>query len=84
MGKVVVSPEALAKSAAKYRREILMMPVFALGEFLQHVSLRTGIRYSETVGEMSDTPKYSQTPLRNKLLEKYGVEVKSGFVKSIV
>ena len=53
MGKVVVSPEALAKSAAKYRREILMMPVFALGEFLQHVSLRTGIRYSETVGEMS-------------------------------
>ena len=64
MGKVVVSPEALAKSAAKYRREILMMPVFALGEFLQHVSLRTGIRYSETVGEMSGSMElgpYSET-----------------------
>jgi hypothetical protein len=64
MGKVVVSTEALAKSAAKYRREILMMPVFALGEFLQHVSLRTGIRYSETVGEMSGSMElgpYSET-----------------------
>ncbi|MBQ9651214.1 MAG: hypothetical protein IJV13_03245 [Prevotella sp.] len=64
MGKVVVSPEALAKSAAKYRREILMMPVFALGEFLKHVSLRTGIRYSETVGEMSGSMElgpYSET-----------------------
>lgn len=52
MTKVVINPDGLAKSAAKYRREILMMPVFALKEFLQHVSLRTGIRYSETVGEM--------------------------------
>ena len=53
MGKVVITPEELAKSAAKYRKEILLMPVFALSEFLQHVSLRTGIRLSETVGEMS-------------------------------
>ena len=53
MGKVVISQDALSKSAAKYRREILMMPVFSLEEFLKHVSLRTGIRYSETVGEMS-------------------------------
>ena len=53
MGKVTITADALAKSAASYRREILMMPVFALGEFLKHVTLRTGIRYSETVGELS-------------------------------
>ena len=64
MGKVVITPAALSTSAAKYRREILMMPVFALGEFLQHVSLRTGIRYSETVGQMSGSMElgpYSET-----------------------
>lgn len=53
MGKVTITADALAKSAASYRREILMMPVFALGSFLEHVTLRTGIRYSETVGELS-------------------------------
>jgi len=64
MGKVIITPETLSQSAAKYRREILMMPVFALGEFLKHVSLRTGIRYSETVGELSGTMElgpYSET-----------------------
>lgn len=61
---VNITPQALSTSAAKYRREILMMPVFALGKFLQHVSLRTGIRYSETVGELSGTAElgpYSET-----------------------
>lgn len=64
MGKVNLTPEALSTSAAKYRREILMMPVFALNEFLPHVSLRTGIRYSETVGEISGSMElgpYSET-----------------------
>lgn len=53
MGKVTITPESLNKSAAKNRKEILMMPVFALGAFLQHATLRPGIRYNETVGEMS-------------------------------
>lgn len=53
MAKVTITPEALAKSAASFRKEILLMPVFALGEFLKHVTLRTGIRYSETIGELT-------------------------------
>lgn len=68
MAKVVITPDTLSKSAAKYRREILMMPVFALGEFLKHASLRTGIRYSETVGEMSGTMElgpYSESRIDN-------------------
>lgn len=61
---VNITPQALSTSAAKYRKEILMMPVFALGKFLQHVSLRTGIRFSETVGEISGDAElgpYSET-----------------------
>lgn len=53
MANVTITPEALAKSAASFRKEILMMPVYALGDFLKHVTLRTGIRYSETVGELT-------------------------------
>lgn len=50
---VNISPEELAKSAAKYRSELLIMSVIALQNTLQHMSLRTGIRYKETVGQLS-------------------------------
>ncbi len=53
MSKVIITPEDLAKSAAKYRKELLIMSVIALQNTLQHMSLRTGIRYKETVGELS-------------------------------
>ncbi|MBR2607137.1 MAG: hypothetical protein IKC70_04330 [Bacteroidaceae bacterium] len=50
---VNIKHEDLANGAKKFRKELLMMPVFALGPALDHMSLRTGIRYSETVGELS-------------------------------
>jgi len=50
---VTITPDELAKSAAKYRKELLIMSVIALQNTLQHMSLRTGIRYKETVGELS-------------------------------
>lgn len=53
MSKVIITPEELAKSAAKYRKELLIMSVIALQNTLQHMSLRTGVRYKETVGELS-------------------------------
>lgn len=53
MGKVIITPEELAKSAAKYRKDLLVMAVIALESSLKHMSLRTGIRYKETVGELS-------------------------------
>ena len=53
MSKVTITPDELAKSAAKYRKELLIMSVIALQNTLQHMSLRTGIRYKETVGELS-------------------------------
>ncbi len=50
---VNISTEDLQTTARKYRRELLMMPVMSLGSSLQHMRLRPGIRYSETVGELS-------------------------------
>lgn len=51
-GTVTFSRDDLSKTAHKYRKEFLMMPVHGLGTSLQHMSLRPGIRYAETVGEM--------------------------------
>ena len=53
MSKVIITPEDLATSARKYRSELIMQPVHALADTLKHMNLRTGIRYSETVGELS-------------------------------
>lgn len=52
MGVTIPSVSDLSKSAQKFRKELLMMPVIALEQTLQHMSLRTGIRYKETVGEL--------------------------------
>lgn len=67
MGKVIITEQELAKlstSAAKLRKELLRMPLMALRDFLGHVTLRTGIRYSETIGELTghmELGPYSQT-----------------------
>ena len=53
MSKVIITPDDLATSARKYRSELIMQPVHALADTLKHMNLRTGIRYSETVGELS-------------------------------
>lgn len=50
---VQITPSELAKSAAKYRKELLMMPVHSMSDTLVHMRPRYGIRYSETVGELS-------------------------------
>ena len=53
MGKVQITEQSLATSAARNRTELIQQPVLALGPALSYMSLRTGIRYSETVGELS-------------------------------
>lgn len=64
MAEFVITPEDLQTSARKYRKELLKMPVMALGAALQHMTLRTGIRFSETVGELTgdiELGPYSET-----------------------
>lgn len=48
-----ITPQSLAQSAIKYRKELLKMPLFAMEKLLPYVTLRTGVRYKEIVGELS-------------------------------
>lgn len=51
-GKVNITPDELAKSAAKIRKKLLKLPLLALGPALNYFTIRSGIRYSETVGQL--------------------------------
>lgn len=51
-GEVVITPDTLNKSFVKYRKELLMMPVYGLQKILPYVSLRQGVRYKEVVGQL--------------------------------
>jgi hypothetical protein len=48
-----VSSTSLNTAAQKFRKELLIMAVLGLGGTLQHMTLRTGVRYKETVGELT-------------------------------
>ena len=68
MGQMTITPEQLALSGHKYRTELLQMPVHSMQETLQHMTLRRGIRYAETVGELTgdiDLGPYSETRIDN-------------------
>lgn len=55
MGKLTVTAADLAKSAAKYRKELLTMPMLSLATQLKYMQPRTGITHSETLGELVGT-----------------------------
>ena len=70
--KVKITPEELATSARKYRKTLLMMPVHAMGKTLAHMTPRYGIRYAETIGELSgdmEMGPYSETRVDNEKVE---------------
>lgn len=50
---ISVTPDSLAKSAQSFRKELLIMAVLGIGHSLKHMTLRPGVRYKETVGELS-------------------------------
>lgn len=82
MSTITITPEELAKSAAKYRKELLMMSVIALQNTLQHMSLRTGIRYKETVGELSGSIEmgpYDETRVNESNVKITGRELETFF-----
>ncbi len=69
MGKVKIKNQDLATSARTYRKDLLMVPVHALAKSLQHMTLRTGVRHSEKVGELTgdiEMGPYSETRVDDK------------------
>jgi hypothetical protein len=71
---VEITPEELALRAAKYRKELLMMPVIALENSLKHMSLRIAIRGKETVGELDGNIEIG--PYDESRIDKNGVTIK--------
>ncbi len=68
MGKMTITPEQLQLSGHKFRTELLQMPVHAMQETLQYMTLRRGIRYAESVGELTgniELGPYSETRIDN-------------------
>lgn len=55
VGDVTFTPAELSKTYQTYRKELIVQPMLAMDKLLQHCSVRTGIRYRETVTEMSGT-----------------------------
>lgn len=51
-GEVKITPDSLNKSFVKYRKELLMMPVYGLKNILPYVTIRKGVRYKEVVGQL--------------------------------
>jgi hypothetical protein len=82
MGQVVITPDELAKSAIQIRPQLLIMSVIALQSSLQHMSLRTGIRYKERVGQLSGDIQigpYSETRIDDTDLTIVGRDLETFF-----
>lgn len=52
-GSVVITPDSLAKSFQTYRQDLITMPVYGLSKLTPFVQIRLGVRYKETVGELT-------------------------------
>ena len=64
MGKLDLTVEKLSKSAEKLRKDLLAMSVIGLETTKAHMTIRPGIRYKETVGQLSggiEIGPYSET-----------------------
>ena len=46
------TPEALSTAFQTYRKELIVMPMYAMAQAMQHMGYRDGIRYKEHVHEM--------------------------------
>lgn len=53
-----LTPEAFAKSAVEFRKELIMMITIGLANSLQHMTLRPGVQYKQTVGEIAGNAQY--------------------------
>lgn len=53
-----LTPEAFAKSAHEYRKELIMMISIGLANSLQHMTFRPGVQYKQSVGEIDGDAEF--------------------------
>lgn len=51
-GAVQITPDELNKSFHKFRSDLVVMPIYGLQKALPYMTIRPGVRYKETVGEL--------------------------------
>lgn len=62
IGNVTYGAEELSKTFQTYRKEFVIMPFLAMEQLAKHMNVRTGIRYRETVSQMSTDAEISNYP----------------------
>ena len=64
IGNVTYGADELSKTFQTYRKDFIIMPFLAMAALAMHCNVRTGIRYRETVSQMSanaEIGNYSKT-----------------------
>ncbi len=64
VGNVTYGAEELSKTFQTYRKDFVLMPFLAMSALAEHCNVRTGIRYRETISQMSadaEIGNYSKT-----------------------
>lgn len=72
VGNITFGAEELSKTFQTYRKDFIVMPLLALGALVNHCSVRTGIRYRETVAEMSgslELSNYKKTKFEDAVVD---------------
>ncbi len=58
-GTFQFTPQEYQEAAHKYRKELLMLPIIGCESTLQHMTKRPGIRYQESVGELTGSAQFA-------------------------
>lgn len=58
-GKFSFTLKEYQEAAVKYRKELLMLPIIGIGDTLQHMTGRPGIRYKERVGNLTGDAQFA-------------------------
>lgn len=81
-----ITPDSLKQSAQTFRKELLTMPARKIGQYIQYFTVRTGVRYKETVGELfgdAQLGPYSSTRVDDSDLDAKGRTLET-FLGSII
>lgn len=58
-GKFQFSLKEYQEAAVKYRADLLMLPIVGIGDTLQYMTGRPGIRYKERVGNLTGDAQFA-------------------------
>lgn len=58
-GKLTFTLKEYQEAAVKYRADLLMLPIIGIGDTLQYMTGRPGIRYKERVGNLTGDAQFA-------------------------